>query len=154
MGTSKEYKKKWAEENKERIKEQQKKYYEENKERLKEYQRSYKKEHPDLIKKRRKDYYENNKEIYSEKMKEYYENNKEQITQYKKDWYDKNKEYIKERHLKRLNDDPIYAMKLVIRKNICKSFKRNGFDKNNKTEIIIGCTFVEFKSYIESKFEP
>ena len=145
-----------------------KKYYEENKERLKEYQRNYKKQNPDSVKKTRKAYYENNKEIYSEKMKDYYDDNKERITQYKKEWYDNNKEnvyeyqkqyrnenkdFIKQRHLKRLNDDPLYALKLSIRKNIIKSFRRNGFDKNNKTEIIIGCTFVELKNYLESKFD-
>lgn len=145
-----------------------KKYYEENKERLKEYQRSYKKQNPELVKKRRKDYYENNKETYSDKMKEYYEDNKDSITQYKKDWYNKNKDkiyeyqkqyrndnkdFIKQRHLNRTKEDPLYALKISIRKNIIKSFRRNGFDKNNKTEIIIGCSFDELKNYLESKFE-
>jgi hypothetical protein len=31
--------------------------------------------------------------------------------------------------------------------------KNNGFVKNNKSEIILGCTFDEFRTYIESLWE-
>ena len=168
MGNNKEYKKKWYEENKDRIKERYKIYYEKNKDKLKKYQKEYKKENPEIIKKRRKEYYENNKDVSLIKMKEYYEKNKDQINEYKKKWYEENKEniylyqlkyrnenkdFIKQRYSNRINNDPVFALKISIRKNISKAFKRNGFGKNNKTEMIIGCSFDELKKYIESKFE-
>lgn len=33
------------------------------------------------------------------------------------------------------------------------SIRKNGYSKNSKTEDILGCSFEEFKSYLESKFE-
>ena len=33
------------------------------------------------------------------------------------------------------------------------SIKRQGFSKNSKSEEIIGCSFIEFKKYLESRFE-
>lgn len=34
------------------------------------------------------------------------------------------------------------------------SFTKNGYKKSHRSEKILGCTFEEFKKYIESKFEP
>ncbi len=36
---------------------------------------------------------------------------------------------------------------------IYESFKNNGYSKSSRTKTILGCTFEEFKSYLESKFE-
>jgi len=144
-------------------------YYEKNKERLLKYQSEYRKNNPDKKKEGRKRYYEENKEESLSKMKKYYEENKEKIKQYKKEWAEKNKERLKEkrnqnrerikkvsnvRHKKRLNDDPIYALTLSIRKNILKAFRKRGFEKDNSTTQILGCTFEEFKKHLESYFEP
>ena len=40
-----------------------------------------------------------------------------------------------------------------MRSSIRQSFIRKGLQKLSKTEIILGCSFVEFKQYIESLFE-
>ena len=37
---------------------------------------------------------------------------------------------------------------------ILKAIKRKGYSKKSKTEKILGCTYEEFKQYIESKWEP
>lgn len=37
---------------------------------------------------------------------------------------------------------------------IYDSFKNNGYKKSSKTESILGCSFDDFKLYLESKFEP
>jgi hypothetical protein len=34
------------------------------------------------------------------------------------------------------------------------SIRQRGFTKNTRTENILGCPYEEFKSYLESKFEP
>ena len=36
---------------------------------------------------------------------------------------------------------------------ISNSFRRNGYTKKSKSNEILGCTFEEFKAYLESKFE-
>ena len=34
------------------------------------------------------------------------------------------------------------------------TFIKNGYSKKSNTQKILGCTFNEFKKYLESKFEP
>jgi hypothetical protein len=49
--------------------------------------------------------------------------------------------------------DSMYKFKESIRNRIRNSIKHIGSNKNSKTSIILGCTFEEFRNYIESKFE-
>ena len=164
-----QYKKEYYEKNKEKISEQWKVRYEQNKEEIKAYQAEYRKNNPEKKREGRKKYYEENKEISLAKMKEYYEKNKEKIAQYKKEWAQKNKERLKEkrksyyeenktliftRHKNRVKNDPIYALSISIRKNILKAFRQRKFEKENSTTQILGCTFEEFRSHIQSQFEP
>jgi hypothetical protein len=47
----------------------------------------------------------------------------------------------------------LYNLKHNIRALIASSFKEKGLKKNSKTSEILSCSFEEFKSYLESKFE-
>lgn len=49
--------------------------------------------------------------------------------------------------------DPLFKLSTSIRSLISKSIKRMGCDKKSKTCKILGCTFIEFKNFIESNFE-
>jgi hypothetical protein len=89
-----------------------------------------------------KKYRDKNKEKINENQKIYALNNKEKINTYKRE-YEKN----------RMEIDPLFKMIKNIRNLIGVSIKRQGFDKNSKTITILGCSFNEFKSYLESKFE-
>ena len=40
-----------------------------------------------------------------------------------------------------------------MRTSISQSFKKNGFTKKSRTHEILGCTFEDFKTHLESKFE-
>ena len=42
----------------------------------------------------------------------------------------------------------------IIRGLVQKSFINNKYNKDSKTQEILGCSFEEFKLYLESKFEP
>ena len=67
-----------------------------------------------------------------------------------------NKEHSKERyqkHKKRMKEDEVYRLKHKMRNIIGSSFRRRNLRKNNKTELILGCSFEDFKKHIESKFE-
>jgi len=75
-------------------------------------------------------------------MKTYYENNKIQINNYKNKWL---KTKIKE------ND--LYKFTTIIRSRIKNGLFRKNISENLKsTEDILGCTFEEFRLYIEKQF--
>ena len=90
--------------------------------------------------------------------KEYYEKNKEKVKEsvrkYKKENQDKVKKYNKEYISNKLKTNSFYKFKHNTRNLIRMSFKRgtNQFKKSAKTENILGCTVLEFRNYIESKF--
>ena len=140
--------------------------------------KEYSKENKENIAKRKKEKYENNKIDILEKSKEYYLNNKEIILSKSKFKYDNiswskeerdiyniknrnryynNKENNLERrrkiHSLRMKNDVLYRLSINIRTSIRESLKSNGYRKCNKTEQILGITIIEFKIYLESKFE-
>lgn len=103
-------------------------------------------------------------EIYAS-TKIWKENNKEHLKKYNKNWTFENKEHIKdynEKSKKRLSDyyknrkknDKLFKLKENVRRLIYNSIYKNGFSKKTKTCEILGCSYEEFKIYIENKFEP
>ena len=113
-----------------------------------------------------------NKEEFNKKQKEYCDKNRERIREYKKKYYHKNSEEIdaknkifklknKEHYTKYNNEyvknrfkiDILFKLRFNIRTLIRSSISSTGYKKNTKTEQILGCSFVEFKEYLESKFE-
>lgn len=151
------------EEKKEKARLKSRLWYEKNKEKKKKYQNDNK----DKIKENKKEYWKNNKEKlqetkqkYEDKTgfsKKYYTSNKEKLKIYKKEYYKNNKEKLKEysknRHKEQLIKNPIFKLKKNIRTLIGDAFRRNKHKKTSKTIEILGCSFEEFKHYIESKFE-
>lgn len=73
-------------------------------------------------------------------------------------WRENNTDKIKEirnRYKKKKYDnDPLFKIKENVRNLIYSSFSFKGKKKNTKTETILGCSFYDFKLYLESKFEP
>lgn len=120
----KEYKKKWYQENKERILAEAKKKSEENKKKSKEWKKA------------------NREKILAQKKK-YREKNKEKIRAY-------NKQY----HRNKKDNDPLYALKHRVSKSINKSLQKEGYTKRSRSHEILGCSWEEFKLHLESKFEP
>ena len=113
---TKQYDKKYKEENKDRLSEQSKQYYEDNKERINEYQKQYRENNKEKIKKQSKHYRENNKD----RRKQYYENNKDRIKERQKQYAKDNAEHIKEYKKE-------YAIK---NKDKIKKYKREHYEKN------------------------
>ena len=121
----------------------------------------------------RSEYHKNWYQVNKEEIKIYENTNKEKIKENKKRWRLKNKEKIKsEYNIWRLKNkdkinnnyrtyikerkliDSLFKLSLQIRKNILKSFSSKNTSKKSKTKDILGCSFEEFKMYIELKFEP
>lgn len=57
-------------------------------------------------------------------------------------------------HRNKLATDVTYKMKIRVKDLICKSFNKRGYKKSLTTHKILGCSYDDFKSHIESKWEP
>ena len=104
--------------------------------------------------KRQKIYEEKNKE----NKKQYYIKNKKKISQINKLKYTNNKEFYSKKNKvyrkQRLTNDPLFKLRYVIKTTIRDAFRYTSFEKKNRTLGILGCSIEEFKTYLESKFEP
>lgn len=142
--------------NKEEILEKRKKYYEDNKDKIRDYNKKYKDENLEYFKEYNSNYYQENKEYLLERQKEYCQENRDVRLDYlrgyqkKPENIEKRKEYCKSKYENNLT----YRLSILIRNNIMYCFNRIGVSKSEKTENILGCSFDEFRVYIESKFEP
>jgi hypothetical protein len=68
----------------------------------------------------------------------------------------KQKNRRREYHLNKLETDPIYKIKIAYSRRLNKYLRRGKCDKSDKVAYFLdklGCTFEEFKLYLESKFE-
>ena len=137
-------------------------YYKNNKEKVLKNAKLYTKENKEIIKekdkKRSKVYRDNNKEKIMLKQKKYRAENKEKINESDKLYRENNKELVKNSKknykIKKLKTDYFYRLKHNVGNLIRHAIKAKQFVKGTKTEIILGCSYNEFKSHLESKFEP
>jgi hypothetical protein len=74
---------------------------------------------------------------------QYYKDNKDRIRKRNSDYTKKRKQY-----------DPLFSLGIRVSKLINIHIKKNGYTKKSRTHEILGCSYEEFKSYIESKFQP
>jgi hypothetical protein len=110
----------------------------------KEYQKKYREKHRHNFSVNNKEYYRKNRDKLLEYNKLYREKNKEQLRI--KSW-----EYVKNRKA----FDVLYAFKLHIRGTVSKALLRSVKQNYATSEIesYIGCSLLELRTYIESKFE-
>lgn len=141
-----EYQKDYANKNKDRIKEY-----------LKDYSKNYREDNKEDIKKRQKDYskkyYKINRGRIIEYSKKYQKENIEDRKEYSKKYRKLNKIKRSNRHKERMKSDVSYRLKYIIRNLIRRSLERSGYTKKSRTHEILGCSFKDFKLYLESKFE-
>ena len=78
--------------------------------------------------------------------------NKDKDKELQKSYKTKNKDKINKYFRDRRKTDPIFKSKQDVRIFIGTSFRRRKFSKKNKTENILGCTYQEFFTHIESQF--
>ncbi|MBP7845900.1 MAG: hypothetical protein KA007_00500 [Candidatus Pacebacteria bacterium] len=117
-------------------------YQKENREKLLKNNRDWKKNNLDKTREYSKIYKEQKKEEIKIQRKEYAELNKEKIRIYEKNY-----------RREKMKNDPLYKLSKSIRNSIGRAFKIKNTKKTNKTIIIIGCTFTELKTHLESLFE-
>ena len=151
-----ERRKKYREENKEKIREQRKeqdaKYYQKNKDEINKKRRERSKD--EEFKKKKKEYYKENIEKIKEREKQYYEDNKEKIKEIKKQYRENNREKIAQRQRKYVNNriktDPVFRVTRSLRRRLYKAVKNNL--KSKSTMELLGCTGEEVKEHLEKQF--
>ncbi len=83
--------------------------------------------------------------------------NQEKVKESKQKGYQKNKKAIRAKQKiyrdNKRKTDPLFKLKDGIAHSIRQSFKRTYWCKTNKTSIILGCTYQEFKAHIELQFK-
>ena len=65
----------------------------------------------------------------------------------------KRSEYATRYDKERSARDPLYKLKINLRRGLSRLFKRKDIRKKSKTEDILGISFEEFKQYIELLFQ-
>lgn len=86
----------------------------------------------------------------------YYVENKEKVRKRQEEYNKKTRKIQSANMLNRLHTDNLFKLSFSLRQliyNSLKKKKRNNI-KKSKTYNILGCSFEEFKLYLESKFEP
>ena len=100
-------------------------------------------------------YWAENKEILKEKNRERYYENREAYLLQKKEYAQR--EYVKERRNSlskfKYKNNFIFQIKRLTSGKISLSLRKGGYKKNSSTSEILGCSFEDFKLYLESKFE-
>lgn len=130
-----------------------------NKDKIKAYGKEYRNndDNKESLKTKNEEYYKNNKEALKKnakiKNKEYYKKNRLSVIKKVKSYRKNNKNKRNAHEIERKLIDPVYKLKNTIRLSILSGFKTNGFSKKSNTYKILGCTYNEFKIFIESKFE-
>ena len=90
----------------------------------------------------------------SEYNKQYYLKNKDSIIKEKSEFYKNNKKAINQQKLlykREKRKDPIYKLAFNLRSRFNKAFK--GDYKSGSAVRDLGCSIIELKTYLESKFQ-
>jgi hypothetical protein len=124
-----------------------------------EYGKKYRQENKEILREKNKKYRSDNKELILDRKKNYWKNlsieEKKRINERKKELYHKNnyKDNKSKYVNNKLENDSYFKLKFNIRSLIRNAFKRNFTTKSKKTIEILGCSFEEFKIYLETKFD-
>lgn len=150
----KKYKKDYRDKNSESILQKEKNKRQslsfEDKQKKSEYYKNWRLDNLEKTKKYEKMYYLENKDKVKERSSNYRRENSDKIKEYR----EKNKENRNYKRRCKMKEDNLYRLEYNIRKMLHYIFKNYGFSKKSKTVEVLGCSFEEFKLYIESKFEP
>jgi hypothetical protein len=108
----------------------------------------------DCIKKYHREWEKTNSEQLNKKKRDFYQT---KGIQSKSEYYQKNKRKILDRENKRYKTDPSFKVRRILRLAVLRGIKqavKNGKEakKTSNTQNLLGCTFMEFKSFIETKW--
>jgi hypothetical protein len=93
------------------------------------------------VKEYRANHYSENKELYRQKNSKFYAENKEHI-----------KSRVKKYHFNRIKNDDVYKLKVSLRNQVYKAFKKNNWIKDSPNAKLLGCSFDYAKKHLELQF--
>lgn len=148
-------KKRYRQENIEQIRAYNKQRYDEKREQILEYQKAYRENNQDKIKETRKKIYDRLKDTqeYKEQKRKYREEHSDELRAYFKKYRNEHKEELRAYLKNKAENDPMYVLKLKVRRTIYDSFKRKNYTKNSHTAQILGCDVNYFISYLLETFK-
>lgn len=111
------------------------------------YSRHWRKNNPEKAKAGKRDWYERNRDGEIAKAKTWAKNNKKASAEIRKR-YIKRSNYYTERYSADLN----FRLRVILRNRLLQSIKVN--QKTGSAVRDLGCSIDQFKSYLESKFQP
>ena len=130
--------------------------YSNNKERESKRKKIFYKNNKQKVDKRNKLWYVNNKKEIARKRKIYYINNKEEIAKKSKIYQKNNREIINKNARRyeeiRRKTDPMFKLKKLLRDRSYKAFKAKGYNKNTKTQQMLGVDWEVCKAHIQRQF--
>jgi hypothetical protein len=138
-----------------------KNYREQNKEWYNQHAKSYYQENKEKSHHRVKKWRQQNGERYKEYNREYAKKWKEQNSQRSrelaKDWYQQNKKKVNERNYqaqkKRRGSDPLFKLRCNLGNRTYKAFRNKKWNKNTKTQEMLGVDYQTAFKHIESRFK-
>ncbi len=152
------YSKKYRKDNREKLVSGCRKYWKDNREELRDKSKLRYLENKEKILAASKDYIKKNREAVSLRRKKHYHKNKVKLNAENREYYSKNKarllaDQIRRDHA-RYHSEPLYKLKIVLRKRIQSAIKWSGVRKSEKTVSLVGCDIPFLKSHLESLFSP
>lgn len=106
------------------------------------------------IKEKKKEHYQKNKDYYFTKNKEYRDAHRQELNEYAKKYRKEHQKEITLKKKEKRHNNEKYYFEIYLRNKINNYLYRYGkIRKNNNVQEILGCSFEDFKNYIESKFK-
>lgn len=117
-------------------------YYAENSDNVKERWRMYRKENPDY----QKSYYTKNATYFEE----YRQDHREHYHR----WRQENREHLAEYRKRLKESDPNFKVACSLRSYIASKIRKSNTVKTLRSTELLGCSFDDFRKYLEKKFLP
>lgn len=150
---------KWREANADAIKAKKKEYYKKNKERLLAKSKAYRKANPEKVAAAKKKCYLAKRDEYLEKGRAANAGNKDAVAIRSKAYRENLDPEIRKKRArdyarKRRYSDPLYALKSLCRSRIGHALRGGGWTDVGSSRELLGCSYPELKSHLETQFLP
>jgi hypothetical protein len=90
---------------------------------------------------------------FKERKRKWADENKEKVKQYRKKTYQKHGKRISKEKYEKMKSDPTKYLKILMRRRITAILNSKNLSKRLPREQIVGCSYENLKTYLESKFE-
>jgi len=120
-----------------------KKYYADNREAILAYYREQRAANPEKKAESDRQYRDANREKINIRQAAYQRENWERIKGYQREYWKR-----------RAKQDPMCALKFLVRRRVLFAFSNHGYPKDSNTSEMLGCDYATLKHHLESQFTP